>query len=140
WEGRLEMHDLVTLVGMLCSIDPRSDADVMHATELYNRGDIQVGQIARMPVDKLLVENKNNGISVAHELGRLFGNQGNFSVELVDPKQWGDKVARLTAIEPMFADDMVYAPTEREWASRVIDNVALAPKTTKWDTPDSVTM
>jgi len=146
WEGRLEIHDLVMLVGFLCSIDSRTEDQIMQATELYNRGAIQVDQIARMPVDKLLVENKNNGISVAHELRRLFGNMGNFSVELVDPKQWGDKVARLTACEPMFADEMVYAPVppqgtdEIEWVERVIDNVALCPKTTKWDTPDSVSM
>ena len=145
WEGRVEMHDLVTLVGLMCSIDQRSEDEIMKATELYNRGSIQVDSIARMPVDKLLVENKNNGISVAHELRRLFGNMGNFSVELVDPKQWGDKVSRLTACEPMFADEMIYAPVaqhgdEIDWVERVIDNVALCPKTTKWDTPDSVSM
>ena len=140
WEGRLELHDLVTLVGLLCSIDQRSEQEIEAATELFNRGAIQVDLIARMPVDKLLVENKNNGHSVAHELRRLFGNMGNFSVELVDPKQFGDKVSRLTACEPMFADEMIYAPEDRAWADRVINNVALAPKTTKWDTPDSVSM
>lgn len=140
WEGRLEIHDLVTLVSVLCSIDQRSDTDLMHATELYNRGDIQVDQIARMPVDRLLIESKASGISVGQELKRLYGGTGNFAIELIDPKQWGDKVARLQAIEPMFADEMIYAPVDRAWADRVVDNVALAPKTTKWDTPDSVSM
>jgi hypothetical protein len=37
----------------------------------------------------------------------------------------------------MFADEMVYAP-DRAFAERVINNVAAVPKTSKWDTPDSV--
>ena len=137
WEGRLEINDLTILVGMLCSVEKRPDKEYQKALALYNRGDDQVDSLYRVPVDRLLVENKNNGISVAHELIRLFGHSGNFAVELIDPKIFGDKVARIIACEPMFADEMVYAP-DRVFAERVINNVAAVPKTSKWDTPDSV--
>jgi phage terminase large subunit-like protein len=137
WEGRLEINDLTILVGMLCSVEKRPDAEYQRALGLFNRGDDQIDALYRVPVDRLLVENKNNGISVAHELIRLFGHSGNFAVELIDPKVFGDKVARIIACEPMFADEMVYAP-DRAFAERVINNVAAVPKTSKWDTPDSV--
>ena len=137
WEGRLEINDLVILVGMLCSVEKRPDSEYQKALALFNRGDEQTDTLYRVPVDRLLVENKNNGISVAHELYRLFGHSGNFAIELIDPKKFGDKVARIIACEPMFADEMVYAP-DRAFAERVINNVAAVPKTSKWDTPDSV--
>jgi phage terminase large subunit-like protein len=137
WEGRLEINDLVILVGLLCSVEKRPDSEYQKALALFNRGDEQTDTLYRVPVDRLLVENKNTGISVAHELIRLFGHSGNFAVELIDPKQFGDKVARIIACEPMFADEMVYAP-DRAFAERVINNVAAVPKTSKWDTPDSV--
>jgi phage terminase large subunit-like protein len=137
WEGRLEINDLTILVGLLCSVEKRPSEEYQRALALFNRGDIQVDALYRLPVDRLLVENKNNGISVAHELIRLFGHSGNFAVELIDPKVFGDKVARIIACEPMFADEMIYAP-DREFAERVITNVAAVPKTSKWDTPDSV--
>ncbi len=137
WEGRLEINDLVILVGTLCSVEKRSNAELERALALFNRGKDQADTLYRVPVDRLLVENKNNGISAAHELIRLFGHSGNFAVELIDPKIFGDKVARIIACEPMFADEMVYAP-DRAFAERVINNVAAVPKTSKWDTPDSV--
>ncbi len=138
WEGRLELHDLVFLVGMLCSVEGHAEIDLIRAVALFNKGEIKVEELLRFPVMRLLVEAKHNGHSVAHELIRLFGHAGNFSVELIDTKVWGDKVARLIATEPLFADEMIYAPN-RQFAERVINNVAAAPKTTKWDTPDSMT-
>lgn len=145
WEGRLELHDLVTLVALLCSIDKRSDEDINRGLELFNKGMVSSSSLFRLPVDRLLIENKASGHSVAQEINRLYAN-GRFSVEFFDPKKWGDKVARLTAIEPLYADGLVYIPVdgktgrEPRWAERVVENVAQAPKTAKWDTPDSVSM
>lgn len=144
WEGRLELHDLVTLVAPICGAQV-TEKELGEALELYNRGAVPATMLPRLPVDKLIIEAKASGLSVGQEMSRLYGNKGSFNVELVDPKKWGDKTSRLVAIEPMFADDMVYAPVmldggEYRWVRRVIDNVAAAPKTTKWDTPDSVSM
>src|SRR5262249_16972857 len=36
WEGRLELHDLVFLVGMLCSVDNRTDTELVRAAALFN--------------------------------------------------------------------------------------------------------
>lgn len=144
WEGRLELHDLVTLTGLICTTDKRPDEEIEAGLALFNRGEVAASSLYRLAVDRLLIENKASGISVAQELERLF--TGKFAVEFFDPKKWGDKVARLVAVEPMFADGMVYVPVnpdtgrEYRWAERVVENVAQAPKTTKWDTPDSVSM
>jgi len=59
------------------------------------------------PVDKLLIEAKGNGISVAHELHRLWRGSGKISVDLIDPKKYGDKVSRVTSIQHLFSDGMI---------------------------------
>lgn len=75
-------------------------------------------------VDRLLIEAKANGISVAQEIGRLVKNR-RFGVSLVVPK--GDKVARAHAITHLFAAGMVYAP-DRKWADMVMDECSVFPK------------
>ena len=66
WAERLELHDLVTKVAETCR---------------------------RMKVDKLIIENKAAGHSVAQEMRRLFGHE-DWGVQLIDPKGQ-DKLARL---------------------------------------------
>lgn len=79
-------------------------------------------------VDRLLIEAKASGISASQSLQKRYRNR-NWSVELVDPK--GDKMARAIAVQPTFAQKMIYAPwmgTEwREWARMVIDECAVFP-------------
>jgi predicted phage terminase large subunit-like protein len=79
------------------------------------------------PVDKLLIEAKGSGMSVAHELHRLWRGAGRLGIELIDPKKYGDKVARLTSIQHLFSDGMVYAPNKK-WASEVIRQCSVFPK------------
>lgn len=88
------------------------------------------------PVDKILIENKGSGISVGHELHRLLRGTGSFGVELIDPKKYGDKVARVQSIQHLFADGMVYAP-DRPWAAKVIQQCSVFPKGSHDDLVDT---
>lgn len=131
WQERLEINALVNKVAATCR---------------------------RHKVDKLLIENKAAGISVAQELRRLFANE-QFTVQLVDPRS-ADKVARLYAVQPLFAPAMdmtgnailwpvghplegqprspgcVWAPNTM-WAEAVISQVASFPKGKHDDLVDS---
>ena len=78
-----------------------------------------------MKVDRLLIENKATGITVAQELQRLFAHEG-FAVQLVDPKSQ-DKTARLYSVQHIFAEGLVSAP-DRSWADKVITQCASFPK------------
>lgn len=94
-------------------------------------------------VDRLLIEAKASGISVAQELSRRYSHSG-WAVELVDPGR-GDKVARAYAVTHAFEDGMVWAPgyedgTWRKWAERVIDQMATFPKSAHFDLTDTMTM
>lgn len=97
WTKRLELHDLVNEVAKTCR---------------------------NLRVDKLLVESKASGISVAQELRRLYGNE-DWSVQLNNPGS-ADKLARLYSVQHIFSEEMVYAP-DRTWAETVITQVAQFP-------------
>lgn len=89
----------------------------------------------RFKADKLLIEAKATGISVAQSLRNSHGREG-WSIELIDPK--GDKMARGMAIVPSFSQEMVYAP-ERGWADEVIKQCATFPYGSEDDLYDTVT-
>ena len=110
WQGRFELHELVEKVARTC------------------RG---------MKVDKLLIENKAAGISVAQEMRRLYGNE-NFAVQLFDPKSQ-DKLSRLYSVQHLFAEGMIYAP-EKEWARMVMTQVGQFPRGKHDDLVDTVSM
>jgi predicted phage terminase large subunit-like protein len=89
-------------------------------------------------VDRLLIEAKANGISVAQEILRLCGGE-EFGVELADPrKMGGDKVARAYAVQHLFENGLVYAP-DREWAEMVIGECEVFPRGAHDDLVDTVT-
>ena len=67
---------------------------------------------------------------------RLYAGEG-WSVQLIDPK--GDKVARAYAVQPLFADEMIYAP-DRSWSDMVITEMASFPRAPHDDLCDSATM
>jgi predicted phage terminase large subunit-like protein len=90
-----------------------------------------------MKVDVLLIENKAAGHSVAQELRRVFANDG-IAVILYDPKTL-DKTARLYAVQHIFSEGMVYAPT-KDWAEMVIRQVASFPRGAHDDLVDTVSM
>jgi predicted phage terminase large subunit-like protein len=108
WTERLELHDLVTKVAETCK---------------------------HFRVDKLLIEAKASGISVAQELRRLYGNEG-FAVQLNDPKSQ-DKISRLYSVQHLFSEKMVWAP-DRKWADEVISQCAQFPKAKHDDLVDTV--
>lgn len=89
----------------------------------------------RFRADKLLIENKASGITVAQEMQRLYREDG-WSVELYKPV--GDKVARTHAVEPTFAAGLVYAP-DSEWADKAISQSEVFPKGKHDDIHDSMT-
>ncbi len=90
----------------------------------------------RFKVDKLLIEAKASGISVAQEIRRLYRDEL-WGVELVDPKGQ-DKVARAYSVQHLFSEGLIYAPI-REWAEMVIDEMASFPKASHDDLTDSAT-
>lgn len=108
WTERLELHELVLKVAKTCR---------------------------EMKVDKLIIENKATGISIAQELRRLFSHE-NFIVQLVDPKGM-DKLARLYSVQHLFAEGMITAP-DRTWAEMVIAQVGTFPKGKHDDLVDCV--
>ena len=110
WQERLELHELVLKV-----------ADSMR----------------KFKVDKLIIENKAAGHSVAQEIRRLF-NHEDWAVQLIDPKGL-DKLTRLYAIQHLFAEGLIFAP-DRSWADMVISQVATFPKGKHDDLVDTVSM
>ena len=110
WNLRMEFHELIEKVADTCK---------------------------RLRVDKLLIENKAAGISVAQELRRLYNNSG-WAVQLSDPKST-DKFSRLVSIQHLFAEGLVFAP-DIEWAQEVIQQVSVFPKGKHDDLVDTVSM
>jgi predicted phage terminase large subunit-like protein len=108
WQARLELHELVEKVADTCK---------------------------KMKVDKLIIENKAAGYSIAQELRRLYGHE-NFAVQLVDPKGQ-DKLSRLYSVQHLFAEGMIFAPV-RSWADMVIAQVGTFPKGKHDDLVDTV--
>jgi predicted phage terminase large subunit-like protein len=91
----------------------------------------------RMKVDVLLIENKAAGHSVAQELRKVFANDG-IVVILYDPKTL-DKTSRLYAVQHIFSEGMVFAPT-KDWAEMVIRQTASFPRGAHDDLVDTVSM
>jgi predicted phage terminase large subunit-like protein len=112
WSGRMELHDLVNHVARLCG----RKAPGLH-------------------VDKLMIEAKASGISVAQELRRLFAHEG-FGIQLNDPGRV-DKVARLYSVQNIFEEGAVYAP-DRSWAEEVIAQCGTFPNAEHDDFVDTV--
>lgn len=89
----------------------------------------------RYKVDRVLVEGKASGLSVAQELRRLHGTEG-WGIEVRTPD--GDKVSRAHAVQPLFSQGLVYAPA-RDWADMVIDEMGSFPRGRYKDLTDSAT-
>jgi predicted phage terminase large subunit-like protein len=111
WQERLELHELVEKV---------------MASHKSVKG-----------FDKLLIENKAAGHSVAQEIRRLYGHE-DFAVQLVDPKGQ-DKLSRLYSIQHLFAEGLIYAP-DKAWADMVITQTGNFPKGKHDDLVDTVSM
>jgi predicted phage terminase large subunit-like protein len=114
WSGRLELHELVAHVAKMC-------------------GRKKPG----LGVDKLVIEAKASGISVAQEMRRLFAFEG-FGIQLFDPGRV-DKVARLYSVQNIFEERAVWAP-DRSWAEEVIAQCGTFPNAAHDDYVDTVSM
>lgn len=113
WHERLNFHELVEKV-------------------------IQSCKNSRYRIDKLLIEDKAAGHSVAQEMRRLLLGK-EYSIQLITPK--GDKVARAYSVQHLFAEKMIYAPWKGEfkpWAQLVINELAVLPKGAHDDLADSI--
>ena len=86
-------------------------------------------------VDKVIIENKAAGISIAQELRRSMQTE-DFGIQLLDTQRL-DKVARLYSIQHIFSEGMVWAP-DRTWAEMVIRQVSSFPKSKHDDLVDTV--
>lgn len=86
-------------------------------------------------VDRLLIEPKANGISVAQEIRRLCAGE---SFGVTTNLEKGDKVARAYAVSHLLEGGLVYAP-ERNWSRKVIDEMASFPRGAHDDLTDTAT-
>jgi predicted phage terminase large subunit-like protein len=111
WAERLELHELID--------------KVQETMDAYG-------------VEKLLVEGKASGLSVAQEIRRVYGYD-EFAVQLIDPKGF-DKLARLYSIQHLFAEGLIYAPANRPWAEMVINQAAQFPRGKHDDLVDTTSM
>lgn len=110
WQERLELHELVLKVSE---------------------------SMRKFKVDKILIENKAAGISVAQEIRRLYGHE-DWAVQLIDPKSQ-DKLSRLYSVQHLFAEGLIFAP-DRSWADQVITQTSTFPKGKHDDLVDTVSM
>lgn len=118
WTDRYEFDKLVQFVNDVCTIDQRPR---LHP---------------RFPVDRLLIENKAAGMSVGQELYRQFSMSGKYGIDLINPKNFGDKEARVTSVQHLFSSGMVYAP-DKEWADKVIEQCSQFPRGSHDDLVDT---
>lgn len=88
-------------------------------------------------IDKLIIESKATGHTVAQEMRRLYAREP-WTVQLIDPGRL-DKVARAYSIQHLFADGMIWRP-DTDWAEMVEDNCASFPRGAHDDLVDTATM
>jgi len=110
WQERLEIHELVEKVRQT---------------------------MTDYKVDKLLVENKASGHSVAQEIRRVYGYD-DFAVQLIDPKGQ-DKMSRLYSVQHIFSEGLIFSP-DRPFSDMVINQVAQFPRGKHDDLVDSTSM
>lgn len=92
--------------------------------------------IQRRNMDVCLIEDKTRGGDLAKEVARLL-RRYNYQCQIVMILPEGNKVARLHACQPMFADSRVWAPV-KAWADTVITEVSQFPKSKFADYTDTV--
>lgn len=132
WAERLELYELIKKIEETCK---------------------------KFKVDRVLIEDRASGYPVAQELRRrgrniserLFNNpktkdRADFGVQLMTPE--GDKVARAYSVQNLFEVGLIYAPAEatgngdylfKDWAEKVINELAELPKGQHDDLADAMT-
>jgi predicted phage terminase large subunit-like protein len=98
----------------------------------------------RFKVDTLVIENKAHGHAVNQVIKEMLA-QKPFSVVMFDPRRYGDKSARLYAVQHLFSEEMIYAPGDwvddywswKSWTDPVIQQFAQFPRGAHDDYVDS---
>jgi len=86
--------------------------------------------------DLVLIEKKTRGVDLNHELERLL-RPWPYTIDFFEPTGRGDKVARLTACQSLFTNELIWAP-DKQWARVVIDEVSAIPRGQFDDIADTV--
>lgn len=130
WEGRESFPSLVEVVADIARGDP---------DRKLTKGGLPISE-------RLIIENKAAGISLAQELRRVL-DRGGWAIEMFDPKNQ-DKVARVHSVSHIFAEGLVSVPygtdpatgvtAPRHWAKKVIDQCAAFPTAKHDDLIDTV--
>jgi predicted phage terminase large subunit-like protein len=110
--------------------------DRLDLPALYER---VLASCLRFKVDSLVIENKAHGHAVMQTLRQMSSSKP-FNVIMFDPKRYGDKSARLYAIQHLFSEGLIYAPIEKAWAEMVITQVSQFPRGANDDLVDCVSM
>ena len=110
WNERLEFADLIVKVAYTCK---------------------------RWKVNRILIEDKAAGHSIAQELRRVYSG-GEFGIQMDSPGS-SDKVSRLYSVQHIFEDGLVFAP-DKSWADEVITQCMRFPKAKHDDLVDTVSM
>jgi predicted phage terminase large subunit-like protein len=119
WEERLEFNKLVEKVILTCTQDRRPFG------------------VPRFKIDRLLVEAKASGLSVAQEIHRLVSFSAPFGIELINPQKFGDKVARVHSIQHLFTEGLIYAPI-KVFSDKMINQCSIFPRGSHDDLVDSM--
>ena len=117
WTGHVHGPDLAAGLDVMCSLKERSKIEAARIAKLFG-----LKAIPSYKVGRLLLETDGKPNAVQHELGKVL-IEHDISVELVDAKRWGDDIERMSGVQHMFEDKMVYAPMSRRFAMQVVDNV-----------------
>ena len=134
WRKWLEMHGAK---GAMDRLEGETEAAWMRRTQAkWGLCEWAIWSCRRWKVDVLLIEAKAAGITAAQEIKRELWATENWAIRLIDPK--GDKVARTHAVQPVWANGLIYAPN-KEWADLVIDEMMAFPKGVHDDLHDTAT-
>jgi predicted phage terminase large subunit-like protein len=123
---------------------PRIDKEPLETVTAYKRrtsagwGLVEwvADTCTRFAVDRLLIEAKASGISAAQELRNRYAGRS-WAIELRSVK--GDKLSRALAVQPIFTQQMIYAPA-RDWSELVITEMSMFPVGRYKDLTDSASM
>lgn len=93
----------------------------------------------KFKVDVLVIENKAHGHAVNQTIREMTARKP-FAITMFDPRRYGDKSARLYAVQHLFSEGMIHAPKEKGWAEMVITEVEHFPRGAHDDITDTVSM
>ncbi len=129
-------HKRLTLHGRTVMIRPGETKEEFEDRRKLDWGVVEhiAADCRKFKVDKLIIENKANGISVEQEIRRLFSRE-DWTVALHDPGKL-DKVARAYTVQHLFSDGLIWRP-DTDWGRLVEDELAALPRGAHDDLADS---